>query len=70
MADDEVRTLKEVGWLGKIAENTAYMVVHRGDLLGLKRGGTWRFERQDVIEEDEKVLLSVDVASMRLGDDA
>jgi len=53
---DEILTLKEVAEYLKLAEKTAYRLAAEGKLPGFKVGGSWRFEREDVLQwiEEQK----------------
>ena len=46
---DEILTLKEVAEYLKLAEKTAYRLAAEGKLPGFKVGGSWRFQREDVL---------------------
>ncbi len=47
---DEILTLKEVADYLKLAEKTAYRLAAEGKLPGFKVGGSWRFQREDILK--------------------
>jgi len=47
--DLEVLTIRELAELLKINEKTAYKLVADGKIPGFKVGGSWRFERQEIV---------------------
>ncbi|MDO6426107.1 helix-turn-helix domain-containing protein [Thalassotalea sp. 1_MG-2023] len=53
---DEILTLKEVAEYLKLAEKTAYRLALEGKLPGFKVGGSWRFQREDILKwiEEQK----------------
>lgn len=46
---DEILTIREVADLLKINEKTAYKLAAAGKLPGFKVGGSWRFDRQEIV---------------------
>ena len=51
---DEILTIREVSELLKINEKTAYKLASAGKIPGLKVGGLWRFERQEIAKCRER----------------
>jgi excisionase family DNA binding protein len=46
---DEILTIREVAELLKINKKTAYKLALTGKIPGFKVGGSWRFERQEIV---------------------
>lgn len=46
---DEIMTISEVASYLKITEKTAYRLVSEGKIPGFKVGGSWRFNRSEIL---------------------
>lgn len=46
---DEILTIHEVAEYLKIAEKTAYALAAKGKLPGFKVGGSWRFNKTEIL---------------------
>lgn len=46
---DEIMTISEVASYLKITEKTAYRLVSEGKIPGFKVGGSWRFNRLEIL---------------------
>ena len=45
----DLLTVKEASEFLRVAEGTVYKLLGRGELIGLKFGGSWRFQVEDLI---------------------
>lgn len=46
---DEIMTIGDVATYLKITEKTAYRLVSEGKIPGFKVGGSWRFNRTEIL---------------------
>jgi excisionase family DNA binding protein len=46
---DEIITISDIAIYLKITEKTAYRLVSEGKIPGFKVGGSWRFNRAEII---------------------
>lgn len=46
---DEIMTINDVANYFKITEKTTYRLVSEGKIPGFKVGGSWRFNRSEII---------------------
>ncbi len=47
-SDGEILTLDEVAAYPKVSKRTVYRLVQKGEIPGVKLGGTWRFRRSEL----------------------
>lgn len=49
LMSDEIMTISDVAAYLKITEKTAYRLVSEGKIPGFKVGGSWRFNRAEIL---------------------
>ena len=47
--DDQIMTIAEIAVFLKITEKTTYRLVSEGKIPGFKVGGSWRFNRTEIL---------------------
>lgn len=47
--NEEIMTIVDVATYLKITEKTAYRLVSEGKIPGFKVGGSWRFNREEIL---------------------
>lgn len=58
--ETDIMSIDEVADYLKLKLETAYALAARGDIPGLKVGGSWRFRRSEIekwIQQEEKIQL-------------
>lgn len=61
--NDEIMTISDIATYLKITEKTAYRLVSEDKIPGFKVGGSWRFNRKEILawataKDKQKQLLS------------